>query len=112
MGRCLRCRADGTVEGDHWTGKLAGAPIDPPLVGDLCRACHDGAGRRDRALGLEPANPDPVSRLRRIAARLGHLASGPLDEICLPRSFLALVAEALAEIADLIADLLAGRSSR
>jgi hypothetical protein len=93
--RCLRCGSGGPLEGDHVSGKVHGRAPDPELMADLCVACHRGKGRLFRALGLEPASADPLLRLSCIAAFVGYLATGPRDEITLPRAFLSILADTL-----------------
>lgn len=99
-GCCQRCGAVGVVEADHWTGRIRGRPVHRTLCWELCVACHGVQGRRDRALGLEPTSMCRAVWLRRIAGRLGDVASRHTTAVTLESGLVVVLANTLAAIAD------------
>lgn len=77
MIECERCGTGGPVHAHHPTGRVAGVPLHPALVEQLCPACHAGLHRVWGRCGLA-AHPTPALVGRRLALYLARRAR-PLD---------------------------------
>lgn len=74
---CERCGAPGLVHAHHPTGRVAGVPLHPELIEQLCPACHVGLHRVWGRAGLG-THPTPLLVGRRLALYLARRAR-PLD---------------------------------